>query len=1222
MANRIISTKISIENEGEYRASIQRINTELKAMQSALKLTESQYQTNANSMEALRAKHDALKNVQDVQRRKVEELRSALENAKKAQDEHTRSYEAANAKIEENNKKLEELRKTTGDTSKEEATLIAENERLAAQMSDSKAKIDAAEKGVNSWQTQLNNAQIQLNNLDAEISKNDQLMDEAARSADGCAKSIDEYGREVKEASDESKTLATILASDQLQEQMKKVADVLKGCVEAFSDYQTGLANVRATTGMSESEVDKLGKRFQELSTEIPVSTKEMLAIAAAAGQFGIKKDQIENFTVSMSKLGAASGVSADSVASLLAQFSNITGEKDFERLASAITRLNYNSATGATEIINMSQGMAAAGKAAGMTAKDILAISAAVTSLGMGSQEGSTAMQRLIIEMQKSVTTGEKLDEFAKISGMSAAEFKAAWGENAVEALAKFVSGLSDTERNGRTSLELLDSIGISSQKEIQALIGLSDAELSLEDALALVNDEWNKNSALTEAAAIKNETLAAKTQELDSAADNLKIAIGESLAPLLSDLTEKGTDALKIVTQFVQDHPQLTEAITLTAGGIAGITTAIAGIKAATKAADFLGLTKPLHAVKEAAELAGGGISGMVSVLGTIAVPAAVAATALAGIVAVADRIKTSKEIGFLGEGHTLEEYAQNVEVYRETIEKCKKEIDELALYGGDLTMAYDELSLAETALRNATEEYTAAQKAANAVQQESIEITEEQQASSEYVKAAQDGIKTNLQEIATSYREAYDACRESLNGQIGLFDAYAAQINEETDTAVELLSRWGEQTTNLQAYTENLKKAGELGLDQGLVQSLADGSTQSAGYLATIIAEIENCANGTGTLGSSAEEAVAAFNQAFENTQDAKDHLAATMTTINEDLEASLAELEKQAAEVNFDGFWDAVDLAFKDAGINFSEIGLNIGTGMKSGIDSSAEDVSKAAGNLADGATKETMEKLGENSPSKVFREIGKNIDIGLKQGIEAGANDVNAAVSQMGNTMIQSMTGSANQAAASFLTTMQGLSANVSAIMTDLGAAVQGAMSFLPGNMFYIGMSAIDGMVNGLYSESGVLYSAMYSIVNQAIQTARQAAGVHSPSRKTKEIFENVGEGMIIGIESKKRDVKEATAEVVNNALVIDSSVISDMVMAISRSVPDYSRLIGEGSKGTGSPSGAPVNVTNNNDIDLTINTLPGQDNREIANYVIDRMKFELDKIQGAYRRLP
>ena len=55
MATRTISTKLAIEGESEYRSTLSRINTELKTLQSNLKLTESQYQTSANTVDALKA---------------------------------------------------------------------------------------------------------------------------------------------------------------------------------------------------------------------------------------------------------------------------------------------------------------------------------------------------------------------------------------------------------------------------------------------------------------------------------------------------------------------------------------------------------------------------------------------------------------------------------------------------------------------------------------------------------------------------------------------------------------------------------------------------------------------------------------------------------------------------------------------------------------------------------------------------------------------------------------------------------------------------------------------------------------------------------------------------------------------------------------------------------------------------------------------------------------
>ena len=60
MVTRTISTRLAIEGESAYSASISRINSEIKTLQSALKLSESEFKNNANSMEALASKGNAL----------------------------------------------------------------------------------------------------------------------------------------------------------------------------------------------------------------------------------------------------------------------------------------------------------------------------------------------------------------------------------------------------------------------------------------------------------------------------------------------------------------------------------------------------------------------------------------------------------------------------------------------------------------------------------------------------------------------------------------------------------------------------------------------------------------------------------------------------------------------------------------------------------------------------------------------------------------------------------------------------------------------------------------------------------------------------------------------------------------------------------------------------------------------------------------------------------
>ena len=76
-----------------------------------------------------------------------------------------------------------------------------------------------------------------------------------------------------------------------------------------------------------------------------------------------------------------------------------------------------------------------------------------------MEAEAGGSAVSKLMKNIEVEVKTGgDKLEQFAAVANMTAEEFTQAWGDNAVNALGLFVSGLNDVERNGKSSIEILE--------------------------------------------------------------------------------------------------------------------------------------------------------------------------------------------------------------------------------------------------------------------------------------------------------------------------------------------------------------------------------------------------------------------------------------------------------------------------------------------------------------------------------------------------------------------------------------------------------------------------------------------------------------------------------------------------------------------------------------------------------------------------------------------
>ena len=81
--------------------------------------------------------------------------------------------------------------------------------------------------------------------------------------------------------------------------------------------------------------------------------------------------------------------------------------------------------------------------------------------------------------------------------------------------------------------------------------------------------------------------------------------------------------------------------------------------------------------------------------------------------------------------------------------------------------------------------------------------------------------------VEELADAYTEAADKAAASVNIQVGLFD----QLSNKSDkSAAEIVQNWKDQQAAFSNYSENLRKAIDLGLDETLVKQLSDGSEQS--------------------------------------------------------------------------------------------------------------------------------------------------------------------------------------------------------------------------------------------------------------------------------------------------------------------------------------------------------------------------------------------------------
>lgn len=485
------------------------------------------------------------------------------------------AYQKQQAAVDNTRKRLEMLKQQYDNIQQEMAetgnsSAAMKNQLIAKQnqIDRTSSSLDQQKQKLDNMGSSLEKAGVNTRNLASESKRLDTEIDELKDSQEQAARATRDMDASMSKA---ITTLQSMMAALGVTVLLKQFYDGLKASADAAIAFESAMAGVDKTTDLSSRELAAMANEFQRMSTIIPVSANELAGIAETVGQLGIAKEGLGDFTEVMAKLSTATTMTAQEGATMLAQFANITqmDPRNYGRLASAVVDLGNKHATTEQKIIDMSQGMAASASLAGMSEADILGLSAAISSLGIEAQAGSTSASKLITELDKSVKTGKGLQDFGRIAGMTGNDFAKAWGENAAGALARFITGLNDTERHGKSATVILEEMGITEVRLQRMMLSLAGSGDLMNRAIETSNTAWRENTALQAEAEKRYGTTESKVKMAENAFENLKVTLGEHLTPIIGGVAQAFTDVVTSITDWMDKNPELTRAI-LTMGGI----------------------------------------------------------------------------------------------------------------------------------------------------------------------------------------------------------------------------------------------------------------------------------------------------------------------------------------------------------------------------------------------------------------------------------------------------------------------------------------------------------------------------------------------------------------------------------------------------------------------------------------------------------------------------
>ena len=655
------------------------------------------------------------------------------------------------------------------------------------------------------------------------------------------------------------------LRADAAQQQLTKTAKLmglglaaaLGYAAKAAVDWESQFAGVEKTVDGTVTQMAQLEGELRDLARTMPESHREIAAVAEAAGQLGVAREDVSGFTETMVQLGETTNLTADQAATDIAQIQNVMGTAadEVDNFGATLVALGNNGASTEAQILAMTQQIAGAGAQIGLTEADILSIANAAASMGLEVEAGGSAITRVFTSLAKATKQGgADLERFAEVAGLSTTEFRRAFEEDPARAFAAFTQGLDRINKSGGDVFTILDHLGMSDIRVSRALLSMAASGDYLTESLDLGAQAWQENSALAEEFAKRLDTDAAQVQIAINNIRDAAIELGATLLPVVEDIANGVSSVTRTVGQLpdpIQAVITKAAALALVVGGAGWFgARVLANVNAVKTSLVGLGVTADTtkaklltmgNAARVVAGLAAIGLAAteldddlgvantaMFALYGTMILPGwGTAAGALIGLMTDLSAVSRESAASIASWRAELEASIDtgDIDAAREVVARAREEIaayedeldsgfwsgvrDALSFMGPDEGSSYTNLGKQREALADLEDQLDSASSTMG-------ESTAQVQANTSAVRANFDAI---AQQRAAAAKTA--------QAFLGLGDS----LNDSKVSLGEWIRQLEEQNEALRSFRRNAETAAKRGLDEGLIRALREAGPEGA-------------------------------------------------------------------------------------------------------------------------------------------------------------------------------------------------------------------------------------------------------------------------------------------------------------------------------------------------------------------------------------------------------
>lgn len=452
--------------------------------------------------------------------------------------------------------------------------------------------------------------------------------------------------------------------------------------VNTYKDYQSALNSAAATAGVERStaEYEAMDKAAREAGRTTVKTAQESANALEYMALAGWSVEDSTKALMPVLKLSAATGADLATTSDLVTDsMANLgLGIGDLNHYLDVSATANNKSNQTAMQLQEAYLGVGGVLKNLNSPIEESAAVLGVLANRGTKGSEAGTALNAILVNMQKQ--SGDAYEAMSKLGvSMYDSSGKARSILDVFQEISDKTSGMTEENRN-----LMYQMIGGKSHLDSFAKIMqgfTTDTADGQKEVYSLVNAFKDCDGALDKLYGIKTDTLEGSLATLNSAYDDMKISIGESIAPILKNsvenLTAKIPDIQNIIINSLEkiipaaskvldyvidnaDNIILTikniakafVGFKIASGTIRGINDIITLFKGLSQISSKVGLAKTLSGVigsLTGISTAGGTVSGVITgIAGSFAAavgPATLAAAAIVGFAAAVNAIYEHK-------------------------------------------------------------------------------------------------------------------------------------------------------------------------------------------------------------------------------------------------------------------------------------------------------------------------------------------------------------------------------------------------------------------------------------------------------------------------------------------------------------------------------------------------------------------------------------------------